>query len=254
MDWSPERYARHAAPRLRPALDLLAQVGLDDARRVVDLGCGAGALFPTLRARFPRAQITGVDASPAMLARAREVDQVVRLVAADAASWRPEEPVDLILANAVLHWLPDHERLLPELLRSCQVLAVQVPANFEAPSHRIVRELLAEPPWAERLQGLRLGDNLLAAARYHALLTEAGATVDMWETTYFHALAGPDPVLDWLRGTTLLPVQAALGGAGSAASATFEAALAPRLREAYPPGPGGLTVFPFKRLFLVAAA
>jgi trans-aconitate 2-methyltransferase len=247
LPWSPETYHRHAGPRLRPALDLLARVPLDRAaaRRVVDLGCGGGALFPALRARFPDARLVGVDLSPAMLAKARENDPAVELVEADAAAWRPAEPVDLIVANASLHWLPDHERLMPDLLRRCRVLAVQVPDNFAEPSHRLVRELLAE-----RSADAALGDHVLPAARYRALSRAVGAGTDIWQTTYFHELTGPDPVLEWLRGTTLLPVAAALGPDMPG----FEAELGARLRAAYPPSADGTTLFPFRRLFLVATA
>lgn len=248
LAWSAATYGRHAAPRQRPALDLLARVDFDDARTVVDLGCGSGALFSALRARFPDARITGVDLSPDMLSKAAEVDPAAELVEADAGTWRPRERVDLILSNAALHWLPDHARLLPELLACCRVLAVQVPANFAAPSHRLIRELLAEHGLAD----IQLGDHTLPAERYHAILLAAGATVDLWETIYHHELAGPDPVLEWLRGTTLLPVHAALGGADSPAGLCFEQALGERLRAAYPPDAMGRTLFPFRRLFFVA--
>lgn len=248
--WSPERYRRHAAPRLRPALDLLAHVELDAAHTVVDLGCGAGAVFPALQARFPKARLIGVDASPAMLAEAGTADPGVTLVEADAASWRPEHPVDLIFTNALLQWVPDHERLLPELMRCCRVLAMQIPANFEAPSHRLLRELMAESPWKQKLEGVRLGDHLLRAPQYHTILTTAGATVDAWETTYFHLLVGSDPVLDWLTGTTLLPIRAALAGDEAA---TFESVLAERLRVAYPPDARGMTLLPFRRLFVIGS-
>jgi trans-aconitate 2-methyltransferase len=251
--WSPERYARHAAPRLRPALDLLARVPLETAATAVDLGCGAGALFPALRARFPDARLIGVDLSPAMLAKARVVDPEAELVEADAGAWRPERPVDLIIANAALHWVLDHARLLPELLRRCRVLAVQVPANFAAPSHRAIHQLAGEPPWRERLAGLQLGDHVLSPAAYHAVLSRAGAAVDLWETIYHHELGGAEPVLDWLRGTTLLPVHTALGGAGTEEAQAFERALGQRLAAAYPAGEAGVTLFPFRRLFVVAS-
>lgn len=249
--WSPEQYGRHADARLRPALDLLARVPLADARSLVDLGCGTGVLFPALRARFPAATLTGVDLSPEMLAKAAKADPAATLVEADAALWRPVEPVDLILANASLHWVPDHERLLPALARCCRVLAVQMPENFAAPSHRLVQELAAEPPWAEALAGVQLGRNLLPAARYHALLRAEGAAVDLWQTVYYQEMSGAAPVLDWLKGTTLLPIQAALG-AGSAAMAAFERELGARLALAYPPDAAGRTLFPFQRLFMVA--
>lgn len=249
LAWSPEQYGRHAAPRLRPGLDLLARVPLgEEARAVVDLGCGAGALFPALRGRFPEARLLGVDLSPEMLAKARAADSEAELILADAALWRPSEPVDLILANALLHWVPGHERLLPDLLRHCRVLAVQVPANFTAPSHRLILELAAEPPWRDRLEGLALGEHVLEPAAYHTILSAAGAEVGMWETTYHHALRGPDPVLTWLKGTALLPVQAALAEAMPA----FERALATRLAAVYPADGSGITLFPFRRLFLVA--
>lgn len=257
LGWSPDAHARHAGPRLRPALDLLARVPLDPATvtGLVDLGCGAGALFPALRARFPEARVTGVDLSPEMLRRARAADPKVRLVEADFRDWRPPRPVDLIVANAVLHCIPIQRRLLPELLRACRVLAFQVPDNFHAPSHRLVEELMREPAWRDRLGYVRLGDCVLTPWRYREILVEAGAaTVEMWQTTYFHELTGEDPVLGWLRGTTLLPVHAALGGPASAAVGRFENELGERLRRAYVPSADGVTLFPFQRLFLVARA
>jgi trans-aconitate 2-methyltransferase len=253
LSWSPERYARHAGARLRPALDLLAHVPLEHADSVVDLGCGAGALFPALRRRFPQARLTGVDVSAAMLAGAAEADPDVELVDGDAASWRPDRPADLIVANAALHWVPDHRRLIPDLLRHCRVLAVQVPDNFASPAYRLIREVMTLPPWAERLAGIGMGDHVLPAAAYVALLREAGAAVDLWQTIYHQQLTGADAVLDWVSGTTLLPVQAALGGAGAAANLAFEAALAERLRGAYPADAGGTVLFPFQRLFFVAS-
>ena len=163
-----------------------------------------------------------------MLDRARAADATAELVEADAARWRPQAPVDLILANASLQWLGGHERLLPDLLRHCRVLPVQVPDNFNAPSHRLLRETMASGPWAGQLAEIAMGDRILQPERYLAVLRAAGATVDLWRTTYFQQLAGADAVLDWLRGTALLPVQAALGGAE--ASAGFERALGERLR------------------------
>ena len=250
--WDPTRYARHGDARLQPALDLLARVPLTKAARVVDLGCGAGALFPALQARFPGAELIGVDRSASMLARVRTLDHSVRLIEADAATWRAESHVDLIVANAVLHWLADHARLLPDLLRQCRVLAVQVPDNFAAPSHRLVRETMLAGAWAAELRHVTLGDQVLPAKAYAALLRRAGATWDMWRTTYFQQLDGADAVLEWLRGTTLLPVHAALGGADQPLSRAFDAALGARLRAAYPVDTSGRVVFPFRRLFFVA--
>lgn len=252
LTWSPVQYAAHAAPRLRPALDLLARVDLAAAASVVDLGCGTGVMLPALRERFPDALLTGVDQSAAMLAKAAESNATVELVEADAATWRPDQPVDLIYSNAVLQWVPGHRQLLPDLFGCCRTLAVQVPNNFASPSQQLVLELAKEPAWHDRLADLQLGENVLAPGEYLSLLQEAGGSVDLWETTYYQLLTGADPVLGWLRGTTLLRVHAALGGPGSEATQAFERSLAQRLRAAYPTDAAGVTVFPFKRLFFVA--
>jgi len=229
------------------------RVPLDSADTIVDLGRGAGALSPALRGRFPQARLVGVDASPAMLASAAAAAGDVELIEADAATWRPAERVDLIIANAALQWVPAHEYLIPALLRCCAVLAVQVPDNFSAPAYRLVRETMALEPWATTLAGVRMGDQILDPEAYVELLRPVSAVVDIWQTTYYQLLGGPNAVLDWLRGTTLLPVRAALG-TGSPASAAFEQMLARRLREAYPSDDAGGTVFPFRRLFFVATS
>lgn len=253
MTWSPAQYARHAGPRLRPAHDLLARVDLAEASAIVDLGCGTGVVFPALRARFPGAQLTGVDQSSAMLARAAQADAAAMLIKADAAVWRPDRPVDLIYSNAMLQWVPGHAELLPGLLGCCRTLAVQVPANFDSPSQQLILELAREAQWHDRLNSLQFGENVLPASSYITILKAAGAKVDLWETTYHQQLSGADPVLDWLRGTTLLRVHAALGGAGTDAMLEFEERLAILLRAAYPTGADGITLFPFKRLFFVAS-
>lgn len=251
-DWSPDVYARHAGPRLRPAIDLLARVPLQDARSVVDLGCGGGALFPALRNRFPQARLTGIDSSAAMLARARQVDGEAELVEADAGVWRPAAPVDLIIANASLQWIPNHETLISALLACCRCLAVQVPDNFSAPSHTLVRRTMRQPEWHDRLVGIEHGRFALPAEAYARLLDQTNAECDLWRTTYYHRLTGRNAVLDWLRGTTLLPIVAALGGAESPDARAFEAALRQELATAYPADHSGRVRFPFTRLFFVA--
>ena len=217
-EWSPEVYGRHAGPRLRPALDLLGRIPIANAETVVDLGCGSGALFPALRARFATARLMGVDSSPAMLERARAVDPDVELVEADAAFWRPGSTVDLIVANASLQLISGHERLIPELLGCCRCLAVQVPDNFAAPSHRLVRETMAQAPWSDQLAGVRARRPHPQRGSLRGPVARRGAGARSLADDLLSSLGRPAPVLDWLRGTTLLPVQAALGGAGSPAT------------------------------------
>jgi trans-aconitate 2-methyltransferase len=252
LTWHPERYLAYADERTRPALDLLARVPLASPARVADLGCGPGNSTALLAQRWPEAAIIGVDSSPQMLAQARASGVRATWIEADIAAWTPEGPIDLIYTNAALQWLGDHATLLPSLLgqlRAGGVLALQMPRNFEAPSHALLRETARNGPWADRLAGIFDPQPMAAPAWYHDLLAPHAAALDIWETEYLHVLAGDDPVLSWTRGTALRPIMQALDAAQFAA---FETAYAQRLRAAYPRRADGRTLFPFRRLFIVA--
>jgi trans-aconitate 2-methyltransferase len=247
--WDPSLYLRFDDHRSRAFHDLLARVGASAPRVVVDLGCGPGHLTTVLTARWPDARVVGLDSSAEMVATARERGIDARL--ADVANWMPEPDTDVVISNAVLHWVASHRELLPRWIAALPAgawFAVQVPGNFAAPSHRLVRELAAEPRWRESVS-VR-GENAVAdPATYAELLAGAGAEVDVWETTYLHRLTGDDPVLHWISGTALRPVRDALAPDDYA---RFQAELAPRLRAAYPPRTDGSTWFPFRRIFAVA--
>jgi trans-aconitate 2-methyltransferase len=270
--WDPEQYGMFAAPRLRPALDLLYHVPLPAApdaaaqhptgprppRAICDLGCGPGEITRILATRWPHADVVGLDSSDDMLARARAHAQAgrIRWELGDIAAWRPDTPVDLVYSNAALHWLDDHERLLAHLLAQLApggVLAVQMPLSWSLPSHHLLRELLAghdsltRVPAALRERYLR--PPVHAPETYHRWLAPRAARLDIWTTEYLHALTGPDPVLAWVKGSTLRPILNALDPAGAA---RFLAAYGERLAAAYPALPDGTTLFPFPRLFLVA--
>jgi trans-aconitate 2-methyltransferase len=238
VTWDPHAYLTFDDHRSRPFHDLLARIGTTAPRRVVDLGCGPGHLTGVLSAR-----------SPDMVAAARERGVPARRL--DVRDWRPDPADDVVVTNAVLHWVPGHRELLARWLGELPAgacFAMQVPGNFGAPSHALVRELLAEPRWRGRVD---YPDELAVDSPegYARASAAAGAEVDAWETTYLHRLTGPDPVLVWITGTALRPVRDVLDDTEWAA---FRAELAPRLREAYPPGPDGVTWFPFRRVFLVA--
>ncbi len=254
MRWRPDLYETFGEVRLRPGLDLLARISVHAAATVCDLGCGAGALIPALRRRWPQARLIGVDLSSEMLGRARELFPDIDLVRADVASWRPATPVDVIFSNAALQWVPDHRSLLPELLRHCRTLAVQLPNHFASPAHGLLLAVARGRGWRDRLGHIDFGVNVLAAADYHALLAPLAAKLELWETIYYHALTGTDPVLEWMRGTALNPFHAALGGADTEDAASFDAEYGARLRTAYPADADGVTLFPFRRLFILAAA
>ncbi|HJX43124.1 MAG TPA: trans-aconitate 2-methyltransferase [Geodermatophilus sp.] len=254
--WDPATYLRYAGERARPFADLLARVDVPDPRVVVDLGCGEGALTASLAARWPGARVTGVDSSPEMLAAAgrHAVDGRVGFVLGDVREWRPDGPVDVVVSHAVLHWVPGHLGLLARWaghLTPGGRLAVQVPGNHRAPTHRLLAGLCTSPRWADRLAAAAPPpDPVPAPAGYLDALTDAGLSADVWETTYLHVLRGPDPVLAWVRSTVLRPVLALLD---DDAAAELTAAYAAALREAYPARADGTTVLPFRRVFAVGA-
>jgi trans-aconitate 2-methyltransferase len=259
--WDPAQYAVFGDHRGRPFHDLLARVPSERPQRVVDLGCGSGELTLSLADRWPTAHVVGIDSSPEMLARARELDANGRVewVEAAAESWDPTEsgPIDVLVTNAVLQWVPTHLRLLPRWLESLApagVLAMQVPANFDAPSHRLMREVAARHPRAEELQdGLDRADAVARPETYAALLLAHTREVDVWQTTYLHVLTAapeaPHPVLEWVRGTGLRPVLAVL--TDETERADFIATYERELEAAYPRR-DGVVLFPFTRTFAVA--
>jgi trans-aconitate 2-methyltransferase len=253
MRWDPGQYGKFAAERGRPFADLISRIDIAAPRRVVDVGCGPGELTALLADRWPNAVIEGFDLSPEMVERAqRHARAGLSFRVADAASWRSVADTDVVVSNATLQWVPQHQDLLTNWARALPPggwLAVQVPGNFDAPSHALMRELAESPRWCDRLAGV-LGhhDSVATPSRYAELLMAAGLTVDVWETTYVHVLTGTDPVLEWVRGTGLRPV---LGALSPAETVEFEQAYAAALRTAYPPTPTG-TLFPFRRIFAVA--
>jgi trans-aconitate 2-methyltransferase len=249
--WDPEQYLRFADERGRPFRDLVTRVAAREPRVVVDLGCGPGNLTLELAARWPGARVEGVDNSAEMIERARaEVGDEVTLTLADAREWTPDEPVDVLVSNATLQWIPEHLPLLDRLagfLTPGGWLAFQVPGNFGAPSHTELAAQADAPRWRDRLRD-RARPRSEEPVVYLERLAGLGLQVDVWETTYLQVLPGEDAVLEWMRGTGLRPVLSALPLADRA---DFEADYAARLRGAYPRRPWG-TVLPYRRIFVVA--
>lgn len=255
--WNPETYLAFADERSRPFFDLTGRIGAVSPPTVVDLGCGPGQLTTTLAQRWPDAEIVGLDSSVEMIVKAREgsVESVasgaqVRFDVADLREWAPSGRVDVIVSNATLQWVPDHLELLPRLVGSLADdgwLAIQVPANFDAPSHRLLYQLAADPRFATATTGLER-PAAPDASTYLAALTRLGLEVDAWKTTYLHVLTGPDPVFRWISGTGARPVLQALS---DSQRAQFEPEYKEMLRQAYPEQDHG-TVLPFRRTFVVA--
>lgn len=252
MSWDPGQYLKFAGERLRPAADLLARVPLEAPASVVDLGCGAGNLAPLILARWPKARLTGVDSSPEMLAKARAEYPQAEFIQADIARWRPAAPVEVIYSNAALHWIEEHGALMASLLEALApggVLAVQMPRNFRAPSHAAIVETIKQGPWRAQLEPFLRLDPVAEPAHYWRLLKDRAAALEIWETEYLQVLSGENPVAEYTKGTWLKQFLDRLAPAERAA---FEADYRKRVAPHYPPQADGRTLFPFRRLFIVA--
>lgn len=252
MAWNPEQYLKFGGERLRPAHDLLTRVTLEAPRDIVDLGCGTGSVTALLKARWPEARTVGVDNSQPMLERARAALPDVVWELHDLAQWSPAEPVDLLVSNAALHWLDDHATLFPRLLsclRPGGMLAVQMPAQHAALSHRIGYELAESARWRDRLQPLVRRRPILEPHDYYALLRPQAATLDLWFTEYIQALCGANPVAEFTKGSF---VGAWLSALSDVEARDFEAEYRRQIAAAYPPSGDGVTLFPFRRFFLLA--
>jgi trans-aconitate 2-methyltransferase len=252
--WDPGEYRRFGDERSRPFFDLLGRVGAEAPGAVADLGCGPGTLTAALARRWPQAQVRGIDSSAEMIEAARALPDAGRRLSfalGDVTDWKPDGRVDVIVSNAVLQWVPDHLDVVTRwagLLPTGGWLAFQLPGNFDQPSHRVLGELAGSDRWRPLLADVRLNRQATDPAEYLDVLAGAGCEADVWETTYLHVLHGDDPVVDWMHGTGLRPVLAALP---PGRAAEFLADYRGRVREAYPPADYG-TVFPFRRVFAVA--
>ncbi len=251
MNWNPDQYLKFVEARQRPALDLIARLGGCCRKNLVDLGCGAGNITRLLAEHWPQARVVGVDNDPEMLRKASSTASQIDWQAGDIADWQPAVAPDLIFSNAALHWLGDHPRLLPRLMAQLAeggVLAVQMPSNFSAPSHQILRKLADDYRWQQTLGGIAMG-KVLSSAEYYRLLSPYCRHLEVWETIYWQALSGDDAIIEWMKGTTLVPYLARLD---AHATEEFLNAYRAPLAVAYPRASDGHTLFPFKRVFFVA--
>ncbi|BCB74185.1 trans-aconitate 2-methyltransferase [Phytohabitans flavus] len=249
--WDPASYLRFGGERARPFFDLVARIGAERPRAVADLGCGPGNLTAVLAERWPGARVRGLDSSAEMIGQARVGSYPVDFEVGDLRDWTPEADLDVVVSNAALQWVPGHEALLPRWVAALPPgawLAVQVPGNFDAPSHLALRALSVEAGLGDFVRDAPVLD----PAGYADLLAGAGCAVDAWETTYLHRLpvvpGAEHPVLTWMEGTALRPVRAALD---HERWEVFRDTLGKRLAKVYPVR-GTVVSFPFRRIFVVA--
>ncbi|MEQ8246517.1 MAG: methyltransferase domain-containing protein [Alphaproteobacteria bacterium] len=251
MAWDPNLYLVYERYRRQPAVDLLARIDLDRPASVYDLGCGPGNVTALLKQRWPEAEITGVDNSPDMLARARAHYPAIRWTQENITTFTTAN-ADLIFSNAAFNWVPDHGKLVAGLAKSLAtggVLAVQMPRNYAQPSHAEIVACVESLPARHALRPLIAFAHVQPPAFYHDILTPLVEEMEMWETNYIHVLHGDDPVLEWVMGTALRPVVEALEGIEKE---SFVEDMRQRYRAAYPKQPDGTTLFAMQRLFVLA--
>ncbi len=250
--WSPAQYLKFEDERSRPARDLLAAVPLASVADAIDVGCGPGNSTEIIAERFPEARLVGIDTSPDMLATARKRLPGATFIQTDAAHWSPVQPVDLVFANAVFQWVPDHLSVLARFMASLRpggVLAMQVPDNLGQPSHALMRDVAGEGPWAPKFVAPIARETIATTEAYYDRLIPLSTRVNIWRTTYHHALADVASIVEWVKGTGLRPF---LDRLDEAEQAPFLAAYQAALADAYPRRADGRVLFPFPRLFVVA--
>ncbi|EKZ6359723.1 trans-aconitate 2-methyltransferase [Klebsiella aerogenes] len=246
-DWNPSLYLKFADERTRPAAELTARIVQQPVKLAVDLGCGPGNSTALLRAAWPEARIIGVDNSAAMLAQAAKALPDCEFITANIEDWQPSEPADVIYANASLQWLTEHQTLFPRLVRQLAnsgVLAVQMPDNWQEPSHTLMRQVAEELGFPERGR-----QPLPSVQQYYDMLTNSGCEVDIWRTTYYHSLESHQAIVDWLQATGLRPY---LQDLDEAEKNVFLERYLTLLQQHYPLQCNGKVLLLFPRLFIVA--
>ena len=250
--WDADQYLKFGGERTQPSRDLIARVPLAAPHRIVDLGCGPGNSTEMLAQRWPGAEVTGLDSSSEMLDQARKDYPDKRWIQGDIAGWSSAGAYDLVFSNAALQWVPDHEKVFPALLDALPpggVLAVQMPRNFAAPNHALLRETAADPRWAARMPDEARLMPVGEPGLYYDILTARASRLDIFEIEYLHVLDGPEGVVEWMKGTGMRPFLQRLD---ASEHGEFLAAYLDRLKQAYPRRASGKVLFPFRRIFIVA--
>lgn len=254
MSWNPELYLKYGQERTQPAIDLAARVDVDAPGRVIDLGCGPGNSTAVLRERWPKAHITGFDCSNEMIVAARKAYPEIDFVVGDISDWSPDEGYDVIFLNAVLQWLPEHERLLNGFMAALNgggALAIQVPHHYyRSPVHQAIQDISNDSRWSGRMERARNVFTHELPSAYYNILSRECPSVSMWQTDYYHVMDSVQAILEWVKGTALRPFLQSL--TSDEEKVEFQSDLLDILEEAYPAAENGKVLYPFSRLFMVA--
>ena len=251
--WDPTLYSRFERERTLPASDLCHALPLSSPARILDVGCGIGNSTAVLLERYPSAHIVGADLSEEMLETARARLPELTFIRFDASKDFAEHvgQWDVIFSNACIQWVPDHPKLLREMmgaLRPGGALAVQFPMNQQEPIHRIIEELAASARWRNHFTLPRVF-HTLTQEQYFDVLAPLSSELSLWQTTYLHRMPSHEHIMTWYRGTGLRPWLAQLSQEDAAA---FEAEVRQEVTKAYPRQTNGEILFHFPRFFFIA--
>ena len=251
-NWDPLQYLSFENERLRPALDLLTHLPIENPKIIYDLGCGPGNITKILKIKWPLAKVIGIDSSVEMLNKAKNLSKKISWILEDLRRWIPLEKIDLIFSNATLHWLDNHETLFPKLMSYLNpngVLAIQMPDNFTAPTYRCIYETVNSGPWKESLISLIREKPVLTTSEYYRILSPISNEMYLWQTIYNHFLEGENPVVEWTKGSALRPFLEKLD---EKMKPLFLKQYIKRIQQNYKKEYNGKTILPFKRIFLIA--
>ena len=252
-DWNAKHYLKYEQQRTRAANDLVAGIQLDSPSQIVDLGCGPGNSTQLLRNRWPLAKVTGVDHSDTMIAAAKQSYPDQAWCTADIREWSTQTTVDLVYCNAALHWLTDHEAIVPHLFSQVAAggaLAFQIPSHTIPLVRQLIHDVSRDAAWTQRMEGPRTRLTMQRPQFYYDVLSKAANAVDIWETEYHHVLDSPRAIVDWMASTGLRPFLAALDC--DSERANFTSQLQQQVDEAYETRNDGKVLFPFRRTFVIA--
>jgi trans-aconitate 2-methyltransferase len=254
IDWNPDLYLKFRSERTQPAMDLISRVNHVKPGAIIDIGCGPGNSTQVLANRWPKAWITGLDRSAAMIRKARQDYPDQEWIVADALTYASDLPYDLVFSNAAIQWIPDHERLLRifhGLLSPHGTLAVQLPLFWDMPLGKLLHGISRADRWRRKTEGVYELFTMHEASFYYDRLSALFPSVEIWETHYIHIMDGHLSILEMMRSTGLRPYLERL--AGEAERQDFEMQVLEGIGKAYPVQADGKVLFPFNRLFFIGS-
>lgn len=251
-DWNPNLYMQFRSERTQPSIDLIAKIKSVEPRSIIDIGCGPGNSTKELVNRWPKAKITGLDSSSAMIKKAEQDYPNQEWIVADALDYEPASEYDIVFSNAVIQWIPDHENLLKKfygILSGNGLVAIQIPLFWDMPLGKIINETADDNRWKEKLEGISDLFTMHNYSFYYDHLSNLFDSIDIWETHYFHILDSQIAILEMMRSTGMKPYLDKLDK--NLDKEKFEKKVLIGIEKAYPKQKNGKVLLPFKRLFFI---